>query len=119
MERSNQFCFHKGHGENLTTQQIKNHEAYKALLKHPCRVIVNCAKYKDSIKIIVNNLSKDGLVADLVECGGPEFHGEKRLLQTASTSIGKAIEAVRCVMKKVNHCLYHGGVYAKDKGGRN
>ena len=118
MERSNQHCFHSGHGGNLSINEIKNHDGYKALLKRPCRIIVVSDQYNECAKVVVNNLSIDGFVADLIESSGT-INKEKKILQSATTSVGKSLETVRCVMKKVQHCLHRGGVYAKQAGGKS
>ena len=42
----------------------------------------------------------------------------KNVQVAPTTSIGKAIEVVNCVMKNVNQGLYHGEVFRKPEKGK-
>ena len=42
----------------------------------------------------------------------------KNVQVAPTTGIGKAIEVVKCAMKKVNHALYRGDVFRKAEKGK-
>ena len=49
---------------------------------------------------------------------GASLQNDVEIFVEPTTGIGKAIKVVQCAMKKVNHALYRGEVYAKCEKGK-
>ena len=97
---------------------LKKSKAYKDLHKRPCRIIVVQKLYHPILSNVVNNLSKDGFVSDLVTSDGDISLLDGAVVRQPNTLVGKALHVVSCVMKKVQHCIHRGGVYSKNVGGK-
>ena len=100
---------------NLSVEMVKRSAAFQALMKKPLRiVVVNEKGYGDLLRKSSANLLEDGCCHDLdVEVGNIV---PMAVPSQSSSSVGKAIDRIRLVMKKVEHGLYKGDVYRRVPG---
>ena len=84
--------------------------------KRPGRIVApNRHGYHDVLVKVQENLRKVGCEVDVI-CKKDAMVFEE-IKQAPQTNIGKAIEAVRVVMKKIDHALIKGHIYHKAKNG--
>lgn len=80
------------------------------ICEYICQLTVVDSSFEAPLQIAAINLSKTGLK---IKFKSKKLDQPEALAITPGTGLGKAMETVRKVMKKLNHAPYCGEVYAK------
>ena len=98
----------------MITNSIAEADEKSDLCMVPCKIFATSASLETSIKKASRNLKTDGFIHLLSE--NEDYSSDLPL--EPSTTLGRAIESVRKIMKKLDHRLYQGLVYRKCENGK-
>lgn len=115
VEKSNLHCISMGKPDSYTKDQLKATEEYQKIGKYPCHIAVMKAELSVALKNGTTNLWQDGFKADIDIVDESVFTPTQ--IAEPRTKVGKAVKAVACIMRKVEHGLFDGSVYCKAAGG--
>ena len=85
------------------------------ICKDICRLVVVDERYSATLEYSCKKLNESGVA---IKFDGAKVQTNVNMYIEPTTGIGKAIKTVQCAMKKVNHALYRGEVYAKCEKGK-